>query len=146
MGINRLIHAIDIKADKSKIWQALWASYSEWAAVFYAGSYAVTDQWKEGSRVLFLGPDDNGIYSSIEKHLPDELMEFRHIGTVVKGLEQVVDEATKAWSGATEIYRITEENGFNRLSIEIDVLDEHLEFMNDKLPLALEKVKEISVG
>ncbi|HCR55090.1 MAG TPA: hypothetical protein DIW27_11785 [Cytophagales bacterium] len=143
MKINKLQFSIDIKAEKTKIWNALWNenAYRDWAGVFFEGSYAITDNWKEGSKVLFLSPDQSGIYSIIEKHIPNQIMMFRHIGKVVNGKEQPIDDETKKWTGAIETYTLTEGTNNNILSVEIDVLDEHLNFMKTTLPKALEKVK-----
>jgi hypothetical protein len=143
MKINRLQFSIDIKAEKTKIWNALWdeKSYRDWASVFFDGSYAVTENWKEGSKVLFLSPDQSGIYSIIETHIPNKTMKFKHIGIVTKGKEQPMDDETKIWSGTTETYTLTEGTDCNTLIVEIDVLDEHLDFMKTTLPKALEKVK-----
>lgn len=141
--IHRLKFTVDIMAGKAKIWDVLWddRSYRDWAAVFFEGSYAVTDNWKEGSKVHFLGPDKSGIYSIIEKHIPNKVIQFKHIGTVVGGKEQPNDDATKKWSGATEIYELTKGKHANTLKVEIDVMDEHLDFMRNTFPKALEKIK-----
>lgn len=141
--MNRLHFSIDIKAEKTKIWNALWDdnSYRDWVSVFFEGSYAVTDNWKEGSTVLFLAPDKSGIYSIVEKHVPNEVIQFKHIGTVVNGKEQPIDDETKIWSGASEIYRLAEGKDSNTLMVEIDVMDEHLDFMKSTFPKALEKIK-----
>ncbi len=141
--INRLQFSIDIKAEKIKIWNALWNenSYRDWAGVFFEGSYAITDNWKESSKVLFLAPDKSGIYSIIEKHIPNKTMSFKHIGNVLKGQEQPIDDETKKWTGATETYTLTEEKDYNRLTVQIDILDEHLDFMKNTFPKALERVK-----
>jgi len=141
--IHRLHFSVEIDAEKSKIWNALWSdnSYREWANVFFEGSYAVTDNWDEKSTVLFLGPDKSGIYSLVEQHIPNELIRFKHIGTVSDGLEQSLDEESKKWTGATEEYSILEGKKNNTLNVEIDVLDEHLEFMKSTFPKALEQVK-----
>ncbi len=141
--IKRLEFSVDIKAEKTMIWKALWneSSYPEWAGVFFEGSFMVSDNLEEGSKVHFLGPDQNGIYSSIEKHIPNEIIQFKHIGTVVEGKEQPINNESKKWSGATEIYLLTEGNETKTLTVKIDVLDEHLEFMTNTFPKALEKVK-----
>ena len=141
--INRLTFSIDIKADKAVIWKALWDdnSYRDWANVFFEGSYAITDNWEENSKVLFLGPDKSGIYSIIETHIPNKVMKFKHLGTVVNGQEQPMDDETKKWSGATEIYTLSEEKETNKLTVDIDILDEHLDFMRSTFPKALEKIK-----
>lgn len=144
--IHRLHFSINISAEKSKIWHALWDdnSYREWANIFFEGSYAVSDNWTEGSQVLFLAPDKSGIYSIVEKHIPNKIMAFKHIGCVVNGKKQPIDEETKKWSGTTEIYTLTEDINFNTLRIDIDILEEHLDFMKNKLPEALKIIKGIA--
>ena len=141
--IHRTEFSIDIDAPKAKIWKALWddSSYRDWSGVFFEGSYAISDGWKEGSTVHFLAPDKNGIYSLIEKHIPNEYIAFKHIGNVVAGEEQPLDEETKKWTGATEVYKITGGEGTHTLTVEIDIMEEHLEFMTNTFQKALEKVK-----
>ena len=143
MKVCRLQFSIDIKAGKTEIWKALWdeMSYRDWASVFFEGSYAITDDWKEGSKVLFLSPDQNGIYSIIKKHIPNKIMMFEHQGNVVNGKDQPIDDETKKWSGTTEMYTLTEGTDYNTLTVDIDVLDEHLDFMKNTCPTALEKIK-----
>ncbi len=144
--INRLEFSIDIKAENTAIWKGLWDenSYRQWASIFFEGSYVVADNWQEGNTIHFLGPDQNGIYSLIKKHIPNKIIEFKHIGNVVAGKEQPIDDETIKWTGATEIYRITEQNGINTLRVEIDVMDEHLKFMTNTFPKALKKIKNTS--
>ena len=144
--INRLQFSIDIKADKEKIWKALWDDkhYRDWSGVFGEGSHYVVDNWEERSKIMFLASDQSGIYSLIERHVPNKIIQFKHIGSVVNGQEQPVDDEAKKWSGATETYSLVEGSGFFTLIVEIDILDEHVEFMSEKLPLALEKIKKNS--
>ena len=142
--INRLKFSIEIKAAKAAIWDALWSdsSYRQWAGVFAEGAYVISEHWEEGSKVLFLSPDQSGIYSIIETHIPNEVIMFRHIGNVVNGKEQPIDDESKKWSGATEVYTLTEGTETNTLTIDIDVMDEHLDFMSERVPIALEKIKK----
>ena len=144
MMINKLEFSIDIKADKTTIWKALWDEnyYRDWAGVFFEGSYYVADSLKQGNKVMFLAPDLSGIYSNIEIHIPNEIIQFKHIGNVVNGKEQPIDNETKKWSGTTERYSLSECTETITLAVKIDVLDEHLEFMSTKLPGALERIKK----
>jgi len=143
--INRLTFSIDIAATKDTIWHALWdeESYKIWAAVFFEGSYAVSEHWEEGSIVHFLGPDQNGIYSKIEIHVPARIIRFKHIGKVVNGEEMPLDQEIKKWTGASEQYQLIEKDGIFSLQVEIDVMDEHLEFMSETFPKALRKIKSL---
>ena len=144
--LNRLIFSRDIPAEKSSVWKALWedANYRKWSAAFLEGSYMLAEIWEEGGIVHFLGPDQNGIYSKIEQYFPFSIISFKHIGKVTDAKPQPIDEETKTWSGATETYKLIEGENSVKLEVEIDIMEEHLEFMKDKFPKALELIKENS--
>lgn len=146
MIIHHLHFSIQILAKPNQIWNALWQdrNYSYWAAVFEEGSHMIVKELVVGSTVQFLDPNKNGIYSRIEEHVPNQLIRFKHIGTVAEGIEQEIDEETQKWSGTSESYEITQEEQGGTLSIAIDVMDEHVAFMSEKLPLALERIKKMS--
>ncbi|MFK8037067.1 MAG: hypothetical protein AB8B74_02160 [Crocinitomicaceae bacterium] len=141
--INQLKFSAGIKAERATIWNALWNDnlYREWAGVFFEGSYIKVSNWNAGSTVHFLVPDQSGIYSMIERHIPNHIIQFTHIGNVVEGKEQPIDDESKEWSGATEIYRLIEGKITTTLEVEIDVMSEHLEFMTNTFPKALKKIK-----
>ena len=61
---------------------------------------------------------------------------------MVGGKEQPLDDETKKWSGATEIYTLIEGKETNTLMVEIDVMNEHLAFMTNTFPKALKKIKD----
>jgi hypothetical protein len=56
-------------------------------------------------------------------------------------ITNILDEETKKWSGSTEMYSIVEGTNTNTLAVELDVLNEHLEFMTNKFPHACQKIK-----
>jgi uncharacterized protein YndB with AHSA1/START domain len=134
---------IDISANAERVWFALWDDYNyrNWTTVFHEGSYAVSD-WKEGSRIHFLIPSGNGMYSIIETNRPNKEMVFRHIGDIVNFEEQALNEETKRWTGATESYILTENNSVTSLAIRFTSIEEHIHFFNEYIPKALEKIKE----
>lgn len=138
---------IDIKATKEKVWDILWndETYPKWTNAFSEGSHAVSD-WKEGSKILFLGPTGDGMYSKIDKKIPYDFMSFSHTGVVKNGEEQPQDEETKKWSGSKENYTLQEKDGIITLKVEVDIVESHLDYFNNTFPKALEKVKELAEG
>jgi len=143
--MKKLNFSIPINAAREKVWNVLWddATYRKWTSVFDEGSYAVSD-WEEGSKVLFLSSSGDGMYSSIERKIPYELMAIKHNGMVKEGKELPVDEKTKDWAGAMETYTLTEENGSTKLSVEIDITEDMQPYFNDTFPKALDKVKSLA--
>lgn len=134
-----------INASRDKVWKVLWddKSYREWTSVFSPGSHAVSE-WKEGSRVHFLDGSGNGMYSTIERMIPQKEMAFRHLGVIKDNQEQPVDEETKKWTGGMEVYYLAEKDKQTELMVDLDIIESFSEYMSKTFPPALEKVKELS--
>ncbi len=143
--MKKMEFSIQINSPKEKVWKALWddASYRRWTSVFTEGSHAISD-WKEGSKILFLGPKGDGMFSIIAKNIPNEQMSFRHMGEVKDGVEQPENEKTKSWQGAMENYHLSESNGSTHLKVDLDSVEEFADYFSGVFPKALEKVKEIA--
>ena len=79
--MKKLEFTIEILASKKKVWEALWKdeNYRNWCAVFHEGSNYKSDL-QEGSEILFLGSNGDGMYAVIEKMLPFQKMYFLHKG------------------------------------------------------------------
>jgi uncharacterized protein YndB with AHSA1/START domain len=143
--MKKLSFSTTIAAPARKVWNILWndETYRQWTSVFSEGSHAVTD-WQEGGKVQFLGPDGGGMYSVIDRKVPDEKMVFRHLGIVRDGIEQPLDELTKQWTGAIEGYTLTPHGDTTELLVELDVVEDHEQMFSEKFPIALRKVKELA--
>lgn len=135
-----------INAPRRKVWKILWGpeTYPAWTAVFAEGSKAVTD-WKQGSKVLFLNGENEGMISMIDRKKENELMSFKHLGMVDKeGNEDLESEKVKAWTGALETYRLKDHNGSTELIVEMDLEDEYRDYFLETWPKALDKLKELA--
>ncbi|MCR5887002.1 SRPBCC domain-containing protein [Hymenobacter sp. J193] len=134
-----------IQAPKEKVWRVLWddSSYSLWTEPFSPGSRAITD-WQEGSKVVFTASDEGGMYSVIEKKIPNEFMSFKHLGELKDGQEQPWDAKNQDWAGALENYTLTETDGATTLLVEIDIAEDHQPYFEEAFPQALAKVKALA--
>lgn len=139
--MKKLEFTIEINATKEKVWDALWNEdhYRNWTSAFHEGSYYQSDL-KEGSEILFLGPNGDGMYGIVEKAVPFEKMYFLHQGEVVKGEKQ---EGTFG-EEAIERYDLVENNGIISLSMTLNAPEEYIGYFANTFPDALEKVKEIA--
>lgn len=144
--MEKMNFSIDINAPKEKVWNVLWDddSYRKWTSPFAEGSFAKTDNWKEGSKVLFLSPGGDGMVSKVASNRKNEFMSFEHLGVVKKGIEDTESDEVKGWAGAMENYRLIDENGKTKLAVDMDSTDEFKEYFLKTWPVALEKVKELS--
>lgn len=144
--MEKINFTTNINAPREKVWKVLWdeESYRKWTSAFTEGSYAETDDWKEGSKVLFLSPGGEGMVSKVASNKKNEFMSFEHLGVVKNGVEDTESESVKEWAGARENYTLSDENGKTKLVVDMDSTDEFKDFFAKTFPAALEKVKELA--
>jgi uncharacterized protein YndB with AHSA1/START domain len=138
---------ITINAPREKIWNILWndATFPQWTSVFSEGSHAKSD-WKKGSKVLFIDGKGDGVASTIVENIPNECMIFRNEGTVKNGKEdqEFNSELHSDWAGSMEAWTLHDSHGKTEISLDIDIVDEHMEYFTETVPKALQKLKEIA--
>lgn len=134
-----------IDATKETVWQVLWddRSYPEWTAVFSEGSRAETD-WQQGSKVLFVNSEGDGMVAMIAEHRPNEFMSIRHLGEVRNRIEDLNNPKNKEWAGALENYTLNSNGGHTELIVDMDITAEYLDYFSDTWPKALQKVKQMA--
>lgn len=140
--MTKLNFNIEIDAPTKKVWQVLWndSTYRKWTSVFQEGSYAVSD-WKEGSKIQFLTPEGEGMFSIIAECRSNEYMAFKHLGVVKKFEELPENEETKSWSGSMETYSLKEINGKTTLNLNLDTIEQYQDYFNKTFPKALALIK-----
>ncbi len=123
-------------------------TYREWTKAFHEGSY-YKGNWEEGSKMLFLGPDENGLkdgglVSYIKENKPYEFLSIEHRGLVSDGVEDTTSEMALAFAGALENYTFEEKDGGTELTIDCDMIESEFENMGAMWDEALEKLKEMA--
>lgn len=137
--------SIKIKAPREKVWKVLWddVTYRQWTRPFMEGSYAESD-WNEGSKILFLSPGGDGMYSRIARKIDNEIMSFEHQGVMKSGREMPLDDDTRKWSGSQENYTLKETDGSTELTVELDMNEEYQKYFQETFPKALEQVRVLA--
>ena len=143
--LKQLHYSVVIDALPEKVWKILWSdkTYSEWTSVFSEGSYAVSD-WKEGSKIHFLTPAGDGMYSTIQKLIPNKYMSFHHHGVIKNFKEQPLDKESEKWSGSAENYTLKEKSGKTLLEIDLDATEEFEEYFQKAFPKAIQLIKQLA--
>ncbi|MRS62982.1 SRPBCC family protein [Larkinella terrae] len=143
--MEKLEYTITIDAPREKVWDILWndTTYPVWTGVFSENSRVETD-WQEGSKVLFLGGENEGLISSIAAKVPNEYMSFKHLGAIKNGVEDYNSEYTKQWAGSTENYSLKTVDGKTVLQVDLDVTEQDKDYFQKTWPSAMEKIKELA--
>lgn len=148
--MQKLNYSIDINAPKEKVWDTMIsdATYREWTAPFNKGGSYFEGSWDKGSKMLFIGSDEQGklggMVAMIEENKPYEFISIKHVGVLKDGAEDLTSYETKKWAGAHENYTFKEENGVTSLIIDTDTVEEFKEYFNETWPKALQKLKELA--
>ncbi|TDO96562.1 SRPBCC domain-containing protein [Flavobacterium sp. 245] len=143
----------EIKASAQKVYETMLglkdkATYEYWVATFNPSS-TYEGSWDKGSKILFVGVDENGkkggMVSEIVEHKPANFVSIRHYGFLDGDTEVTTGEEVEKWAGGHENYNFQENNGITTVTVEMDTIDEYLDFFNNTYPKALDKLEEISV-
>ncbi len=149
--MTKLQFNIKINASVKKVFDRMLGltnktTYEQWTAMFNPTS-TYEGNWNKGSRILFVGTDENGekggMVSEIADNIPDKFVSIRHLG-LLKGDQQITEgPEVEKWAGGLENYSFEESNGTTTVHVEMDSVEEFAEYMNQTYPKALSKLKEI---
>lgn len=142
----------EINAPAQKVYETMLglkdkATYEYWTATFNPTS-SYEGSWSKGSKIHFVGTDENGkkggMVSEIAEHEPARFVSIRHYGFLDGDTEVTTGEMVEKWAGGHENYRFEEHNVTTTVTVEMDVIEEYLDYFNDTYPKAMDKLKEIS--
>ncbi|MNL35143.1 hypothetical protein D3C87_1571550 [compost metagenome] len=143
--MKKLEFSITINANPQKVWDIITGkeTYDQWTKVFAEGSTVETD-WKKGSKALFLDGKGSGMVSEIAESIPGKFLSIHHLGEVKDGVEDPTTYQGEEWGEALENYTLKEVDGKTVWLVEMDMIEEYVQYMEDTWPQALVKVKELA--
>lgn len=146
--MEKINFSATINAPREKVWNSLWDlfNYNTWTSVFAEGSTVQTDNWKEGSKIIFHDGNGSGMVSMVAANRPNEFMSFKHLGMVKDGVEDTTSEKVAAWAGSLENYTLTGDNGSTTLSVSMDTAEDFKEYFMKTWPVAMSKIKGLAEG
>lgn len=149
--MKKLQFKTTINAPAEKVYEAMLglkdkSTYEHWTSAFNPTS-TFEGSWNKGSKIYFLGTDENGkkggMVSEVAENKPAEFVSIRHYGFLNGDTEITSGEEVEKWAGGLENYSFEENQGITTVKVDIDVIDEYLDYFNNTYPKGLEKLKEI---
>lgn len=141
--------SIVINAPKEKVWHTMLDldTYKIWAEPFMPGSFYEGD-WNQGSKMLFLAPDEkgkmSGMVSKIKESRPYEFVSIEPKGVVEDGKEKEAQE----WAGSLENYTFKEIDGKTEVIVDLsgygEIEEELKQYLLDAWSKALQILKELA--
>ena len=148
--MQKLHFTTDIQAPAEKVYKAMLGlndieSYKEWTAAFNPTS-SWEGSWDKGSKIYFIGLDENfkkgGMDSQVEENKPAEFVSIRHYGYLDGDQEITTGEEVEKWAGGHENYTFEENNGVTKVTVDLDTIDEYVDYFQKTYPKALEILKK----
>jgi hypothetical protein len=122
------------------------ATYEQWTAAFNPTS-SYEGNWEKGQKMLFIGVDENGekggMISRIIAHDPNRFISIQHYGILKGDIELTEGEEVEEWANSIENYTFEENNGTTRVTVDLDTVEDFLDYMNETYPQALTKLKDM---
>ncbi|MFV0605277.1 MAG: hypothetical protein ACK5NK_05470 [Niabella sp.] len=150
--MQRLQFKKEINATSQKVYETMLglknkSTYEYWTSAFNPTS-TYEGSWDKGNKIHFVGLDENGkkggMVSEIEAHQPAQFVSIRHYGFLDGDTEITTGEQVEKWAGGHENYSYQETDGITTVTVDIDTIDDFVDYFNNTYPAALDKLKEIS--
>lgn len=142
----------DINASAEKVYNTMLGisnikTYEQWTSEFNPTS-TYEGSWEKGAKIYFIGTDENGkrggMVSEISDNIPFRFVSIRHYG-ILDGENEITEGAeVEKWAGGLENYSFEENNGVTTVTVDVDSMEDYIDFFNKTFPKALDKLKEIA--
>jgi hypothetical protein len=149
--MEKIHFSVTIEAPVEKVYETMLglkdkSTYEQWTTLFNPTS-SFEGSWDKGSKMMFIGIDSNGekggMISEIVENVPKKFVSIRHYGMLVAGKEITEGPKVEEWANSFENYTFEVDNGIVKLEVELDTVTDFVDYMNDKYPKALARLKEI---
>ncbi len=149
--MEKLQFTVDIQAPVSTIYDVMLgisskSTYEQWTALFNPTS-TFEGSWDKGSKILFLGVDEKGekggMVSRIAENIPNRFVSIQHYGLLKADQEITEGPEVEKWANGFENYTFEENQGTTTVTVDLDTTEDFVNYMNEKYPKALNKLKEL---
>ena len=149
--MKKLQFKVSINAPVTKVYDFMLglsnkSTYEQWTSIFNPTcSYEGT--WEKGTKILFFGVDENGnkggMVSKIANIMSNKFVSIQHYGLIQGDKEITEGPEVEKWANGLENYTFEENNGTTTITVDLDMTEDFVDYMNENYPKALDKLKEI---
>lgn len=149
--MKKLQFKVNINAPVTRIYDFMLginnkSTYEQWTSMFNPTS-SYEGSWDKGSKILFIGVDEKGekggMVSRIAENIPNQFVSIQHYGLLSADKEITEGPEVEKWANGFENYTFEENNGTATVTVDLNIIEDFLAYMNQTYPKALDKLKEI---
>ena len=158
--MKKLQFKVSINAPVTKVYDFMLgttskSTYGEWTSLFNPTS-TYEGRWDKGNKILFIGVDEKGekggMVSRIAENIPNRFVSIQHYGLYKADQEITEGPEVEQWANGFENYTFEEKDarpddpvgrGITTVTVDLDITEDLLGYMNQTYPKALDKLKEL---
>ncbi|GAA4297195.1 SRPBCC domain-containing protein [Nibribacter koreensis] len=149
--MEKLQYTVTINAPVTKVYDVMLginskSTYEQWTSLFNPTS-TYEGNWDKGSKILFVGVDEQGekggMVSRIVENIPNQFVSIQHYGLLQADKEITEGHEVEKWANGFENYTFEENNGATTVTVDLDTMEDFVDYMNQSYPKALDKLKEL---
>lgn len=149
--MKKLQFRVSINAPANKVYGFMLgikskSTYEQWTSLFNPTS-TYEGSWEKGSKILFIGVDEKGekggMVSKIVENITNQFVSIQHYGLLKADKEITEGPEVEKWANGFENYTFEENNGITTVTVDLDTIEDFLDYMNQTYPKALDKLKEL---
>jgi len=149
--MKKLQYKVSINAPATKVYDFMLgisrkSTYEQWTYWFNPTS-TYEGSWDKGTKILFIGVDENGekggMVSRIAESIPNRFVSIQHYGILKADQEITKGPEVEKWANGFENYTFEDNNDATTITVDLDVTDDFIDYMNETYPKALNRLKEI---
>jgi hypothetical protein len=154
--MKKLQFKISINAPVARVYDFMLglnskSTYEQWTSLFNPTS-TYEGSWDKDSKILFTGVNEKGekggMVSRIAEHIPNRFVSIQHYGLIKGGKEITEGPEVEKWANGFEKYTFEENNGDDSsrettVTVDLDITEDFIDYMNQTYPKALDKLKEL---
>jgi len=122
------------------------STYEQWTSLFNPTS-TYEGSWDKGNKILFFGVDEKGekggMVSRIAENIPNQFVSIQHYGLLQADKEITEGPEVEKWANGFENYSFEENNETTTVTVDLDITEDLLDYMNQTYAKALDKLKEL---
>lgn len=116
-------------------------TYENWTSVFNESS-TYEGSWKKNAKIHFIGVNENrtksGMIARIVAFVPNLYVSIEHYGVLENDVEITEGPKVEGWAGCHENYTFKLIDNQVEVTVDVDVIPDHLDYFDTTYPKALE--------
>lgn len=134
--MKKLEYKTEIIATTEKVWNTLWnaETYEKWSS-----GNRFEGTWEQGTVMKFFDTQNNGMFNLVETNVLQKELQMKHLGWIMNG-----ELSPQGWEESNISYHLDETENGTELKVNVNSLDEFVDFYSGYVPKIFEKIKDLA--